>query len=303
MIPIFPNFKKINIHDKNVIEALIDHSKPYSTLNFTNLWTWDTRNTRMASVLNDNLVLLLTDYDTNEPYFVFCGTHKPAHTAKELLVFAKQHGISQSLRFIPEETALALNKNDFHIVKDTDSSDYIFSTAKLSTSQGASLKSKRILSKRFFRENPSAIFEVRSLDDQTLQSHIQAVVSKWEQNKQNNKKDYNLQHEEVALFRLLKIVNIHNIILSSVSINGAMIGFSIDEILPQKYAMAHFIKADTKYKGIYEFLNERTAGYFNTNEIEYWNWQQDLGIPGLKKVKSSYKPIHMLNKFNVSLNK
>ena len=81
-----------------------------------------------------------------------------------------------------------------------------------------------------------------------------------------------------------------------------MIGFSIDELLPNKFVMGHFIKADVRYKGIYEFLNEKTAGYLYINNYLDWNWQQDLGITGLRKLKKSYQPLKMFKKFKVTSN-
>ena len=39
--------------------------------------------------------------------------------------------------------------------------------------------------------------------------------------------------------------------------------------------------------------------YRAANGVEFWNWQQDLNIPGLRKLKMSYKPIGFLKKFFV----
>ncbi len=302
MIPNFPNFKKIDIHDRPAIEAVIDHRSPYSTFNFTNIWAWDIKYTRLVSKLNNNLVFLLTDYSSGVPFLTFHGVHRPTHTVKELLSFAKKHNLLETLRFIGEETIDKLQNDTILIEEDPDNYDYIFSTEKIAFSHGPSMKQKRSLSRRFIRENPDAVFEVNILDTQAEKNRVIDVLNQWKENKRIGFKDYDIAHEEIALSRLLQNSTHDRLILSTVVIGKTMIGFSIDELLPNKFVMGHFIKADVRYKGIYEFLNEKTAGYLYINNYLYWNWQQDLGITGLRKLKKSYQPLKMFKKFKVTSN-
>lgn len=301
MIPQFPKFKKLNIEDRNIIESCIDHRRPYSTFNFTNAWAWDTRYTRMVSKLNDNLVFLFTDYVSNVPFLTFHGIHKPMHTANQLLYFAKEHNLLETLKFIGNEVVSKLKNSEFIVEEDPNNFDYIFSTENIAFPNDSLMKAKRVLSRRFARENPNAVFEVNILDTQAEKNKIIDVLNRWKNNKRNNLKDFDIVHEEIALTRLLKHANHNTIILSTVVADNSMLGFSIDELLQHKYVMAHFIKGDVQYKGIYEFLNQKTAGYLYMNGYLYWNWQQDLGISGLRKLKKSYQPIDMFKKFNVKM--
>ena len=81
-----------------------------------------------------------------------------------------------------------------------------------------------------------------------------------------------------------------------------MIGFSIDELLPNQYAISHFFKADSSYRGVYDFLNEKVAENLSNRGIALWNWEQDLGIESLKISKTGYRPVDFLKKYTVSLN-
>ena len=45
---------------------------------------------------------------------------------------------------------------------------------------------------------------------------------------------------------------------------------------------------------------EKTAQYFESIKIKFWNWQQDLGISGLRNLKLSYRPVYILKKYEVS---
>jgi uncharacterized protein len=300
MIPEFPFFKKLALGDKDTVESFAHQYPSYSTFNFTNIWSWDTKDTRMVTMLNKNLVFMFTDYDTDKSFLTYLGKHKPSHTVSELITYAKANDINPTLRFIPEFVAKDLNTEKFSIELDTDNSDYIFSTKRIADSAGNSFKSKRILIREFLRKFPNALFEVNILDTNLEKKQVFNLLDKWKQNKSNSGKEYNVSHEEIAISRLLDTTDNNNVLFSSVSIEGVVVGFSIDEVLPNKTAMAHFVKADVGYKGIYEYLNEKTAGYLALNGIHSWNWQQDLGLVGLRKVKISYRPITMLHKYKVS---
>lgn len=301
MIPTFPDFKKIEIGDKKGIESFTHRYHPYSDFNFTNLWAWDTHSRRRISKLNGNLVVLFTDYITGEPSLSFLGTHKCDDTAHQLLQFARTSKLSPVLRYITEESIKEMRSTDLHIVDDKHNFDYIFSVSQLAHPQGSKLKEKRYLAKRFVREYPEASFELRGINEKSAQGHIISVLRRWEKQKKLNRKEYDIEHEEKAIRRILSTPHDHKLVLSCVILDDVMLGFSIDEILPNKYAISHFIKADVSFKGIYEFLNERVAQYLLTHHVELWNWEQDLNIEGLQRLKTGYRPVHFLKKYRVSL--
>ncbi len=301
MIPKFPKFKKICLGDRSIIGSYLDNRRPYSTFNFTNLWAWNIRAERMVSDLYGNLVVLFAEYETSKPFYSFYGTNEPEGTARELLNFSEMNGGPPVLRFITEETVRTLNTPSLCIEKDRDNFDYIFSTSKIAQSNGRAYKSKRMWAKTFVREHPHAAFELRDLTNPDTQEQLAAVVKRWEQNKKLHGKAYNLKHEKIALDRLLATAGDHDLVLSCVTLQDKIIAFSIDEILQNKHAMAHFIKADISFRGVFEFINEKVAQYLVDRDVEFWNWQQDLSIEGLRGLKTSYRPIHFLEKFKVSL--
>ncbi len=82
MIPQFPDFKHVEVDDREAVEAHTHRYEPYSDFNFTSLWAWDTSGERMISELNGNLVVRFTDYSTHEPFLSFLGDSQTEHTAK-----------------------------------------------------------------------------------------------------------------------------------------------------------------------------------------------------------------------------
>lgn len=300
MLPSFPDFKNLQLNDRPHVEAFTRKHRPYSDFNFTNLWTWDFEGTRKVCELNGNLAILFTDYRTAEPSLSFLGDNKAGETSLALLNFAKDNGINPILKFIPEETALQVNHSELTVTEDPHNFDYIFSTSDIAYPLHKKLKSKRQLAHRFITDNPQAKFESRDLADTSIHSHILDMLYRWEQNKLLQNKVCELAYEEIAIQRLLSTAKDHSLILSCAFLDNKMIAFSIDELLPGNFALSHFIKGDINYRGIYEYVNQQVADLLLEHNRDHWNWEQDLNLDGLRKLKESYRPAYFLKKYTIS---
>ena len=300
MIPKFPNFKKLELSDKRSIESFVSKFPPYSAFNFTNLWAWDMWSDRQVAKLNGNLVIRFTDYETKEPFLSFLGTNKCENTVQTLLSFARNAKICPKLRFIPEESIDQLKDSNFRIKEDRNNFDYIFSPLKLAELRGNKFKELRYLARKFSQQYPDAIFQIKNLNDLSIQKKIYLTVRQWERRKKAQNKKYDLKFEEKALRRLLKDCMQRKLVFSGIFLHDKMLGFSIDEVLPGKNVIAHFIKADNSFRGVYEFFNRELARYLTAIDVEAWNWQQDLAIKSLRETKLGYRPIAFLKRYTIS---
>ncbi len=302
MIPTFPSFKKVAIEDKEAIESHTHKYVPYSDFNFTSLLAWDTNGERMVSELNGNLVVLFTDYETYAPSLSFLGTNQTKETAKQLLQFTEALGIPPVLQYIGEDTVKSMKDVSFEVIEDIDNFDYIYSVSELAELQGSKFKSKRRQANEFFSTYPEAIYKIMPLTNTEAQEQIISVLRRWEEKKIIDKKVYDLKHEEIAIKRLLEHADKQTVMLSCVYVHNTLIGFSIDELMPFRYALSHFFKADNSYEGIFDYLNQSVAQHLLTQDIALWNMEQDLGIENLRKSKLSYRPVSFLKKYKVSIN-
>lgn len=300
MIPQFPEFKIVEVGDRELVEAHTHKYPPYSDFNFTSLWAWDTSNERMISELNGNLVVRFTDYKTNELFLSFLGSNETENTARTLLEYCKEQGLPEVLKLMPEVSIQGISSSVFRIEEDRDNFDYLYSISELATLQGRKFKERRHLVARFLRQYPTTYVEIGDLGDAKVQEQIVSVLRSWENNKKSEDKEYELQHEEASINRLFQTAHAHKLIVTGVFLGDSMIGFSIDEILPNQYGIEHFSKADSAHKGIYDFLNEKVAQHLEENDIALWNWEQDLGVENMRRSKMSYRPQSFLKKFTIS---
>jgi len=302
MIPQFPEFKKVEVGDRKLVEAHTHKHPPYSDFNFTSLWAWDTSNERMISELNGNLVVRFTDYATNEPFLSFLGSSEIVHSARTLLEYCKEHGLPEVLKLMPEISIEGLDAKVFLVEEDRNNFDYIYSIPELSTLAGGKFKGRRNFVNRFIHEHVTAHAEIVDLaNNPDVQEKILATLDSWEKNKQSQGKEYELEHEKAAIKRIFETAHLHELIVTAVFEDNTMLAFSIDEVLPNQFCIGHFWKADSSCTGIYDFLIQKKAQHFETLGLAFLNYEQDLGVEGLRQSKMDYRPVDFLKKYVVSL--
>lgn len=79
-----------------------------------------------------------------------------------------------------------------------------------------------------------------------------------------------------------------------------MTAFSVGEPLCDKMAVIHLEHADTNYNGSFAIMNQQ----FLENEwqsFEYVNREEDMGIPGMRRAKESYRPVFQVKKYVATL--
>ena len=107
-----------------------------------------------------------------------------------------------------------------------------------------------------------------------------------------------LASEDEAIKEVLNLMDRLPIFGGTILIDGKIEAFTLAEKLNNEIAVIHFEKANPKFDGLYQLINQ----WFCQNELgeyKYVNREQDLGIDGLRKAKQSYHPHHMVNKYVV----
>jgi hypothetical protein len=61
----------------------------------------------------------------------------------------------------------------------------------------------------------------------------------------------------------------------------------------------HFEKANDRYKGVYQYINQEFAKTL-PNYFKLVNREQDLGDEGLRQAKMTYRPSSFVKKYRVT---
>lgn len=300
MLPQFPLFKKIELTDRADVEAHTNLYEPYSDFNFTCLWAWDTREERMISELNGNLVVKFTDYHTHNPFVSFLGSNDCEDTARMLTDYCEANDLPTTLRLMPDVSIQGLDPAKFIIEESRGDFDYILSAQKLTLLAGKEFQDKRKKRNRFWRENLSARHEQIQLSDSVVQTKIFELIKVWKNHKIVMKKNYELAHEMAAIKRLFNSDYLDSLFGFGIFLGDVMLGYYIGEKTISGWSMDHFAKSTISYKGINEALIQGYAKYLNSLQIKYMNVESDLDFEELRRSKTSWRPVKFLKRYNVT---
>lgn len=293
-IPTFPNFEKICLDFYDEFLCFTKQFKAYSDFNFISMYCWNVDNSVELSKLYNNIVIKLPDYITGEQVYSILGIDKIDRSINELLE------TTPTLKLVPEIVIRHLNNNrQLLIHEDPDNYDYIYSLDKLSSLNGREYRSKRKRLNRLNKELGNMItFEDYRTNLCIEENRIMAVFEKWA--KQNHKKTHEVEFEKCALKNIISLSEKSmNIILTIMKFKDIDIGFSINEFgIPT--STCHFQKTTNMFENIDILLTNYISTMLLDLKSSYVNWEQDLGIEGLRYFKKSYNPISKLKKYTIS---
>ena len=81
--------------------------------------------------------------------------------------------------------------------------------------------------------------------------------------------------------------------------NDRIEAFALGEPLGPETAVIHIEKANPDIPGLYSVINQLFLKHA-WSDMTYINREQDLGVEGLRKAKTSYYPHHMVNKYTIT---
>lgn len=292
----FPRFERLSIKHGLLIRSLAANYPSYSEFNFTNLFAWNTDGLVGVSHLNKGLVLLLKNHITNTKFYTFISAQDADSVAKKLIAKSPDG----CLRLVPQIVSDNLSKSDFIIEEDRDNFDYMLSASYHAKLIGHQNEQRRYLIKKFLQENDSKL-AVKNLDltDNLSRSDIRYCMSQWIF--KSGKDSLMNEIESIAIGRVLDAADQLPVQGLGFYVDGRLSAFSILEKTHDSTGIVHFEKCDISYKGLAQYVRKSVAEEFLANGVRYINYEQDLGIEGLRKAKSMLHPDSFLKKYTVRL--
>ncbi|MCC6944479.1 MAG: GNAT family N-acetyltransferase [Thermomicrobiales bacterium] len=302
MLPEFPWFKPIDLSDRPAVEAMIAGYPPFADFNFVELWCWNRGQHGGIAALDGNLVVRWEDVITGELFLSFIGTNKVERTAEKLIAYAKERGIEPRLQAVP---GVVVDSgpgfgNSLVVEEDVHNSDYLLSVSDWVAMSGSRFKNKRNAIHRLERHHHPRL-ERLDLSDASIRKEIMALCQTWAD--QRNRTAAETEAEFAAIENLLDLaqeLELDRLVVLGAYTGDQLIGFSINEILPDDYALGHFAKADYRFEGVYPYMLSGLARILQDAGVRYLNIEADLGDPGLAISKKLCSPAGRLRKFVIA---
>lgn len=298
MIPLFPDFKKLELSDEPDVTVALAHNPVSSDHHFTGIFTYNINSDVSVSMLNGNLVYISRDYLTGEDLITYNGNNRPLETITTLLDYAAGLGLNR-LSLVPEYNIASMRtelRKLFRIKLDRPNFDYIVKlTTMFSLCEKMETKMKKDITS-LINSVPTMIAKNIDIGEVDIQSAIFRVFDVWQQGK--NLKDDEVRIEKEALLRVCKFSKHFDLFTMGIYIGKELVGFTINEYCHNSLYIGHFGKADKGYRGIYQLMELVTAHFAYNKGYRYLNMEQDLGIEELRRAKMIWKP-KFLKKYTV----
>ena len=301
MLPNFPEFKKLELSDRTDVERTTSKYPPYADFNFEIMWSWDINGTVELSLLNGNLVFFNKNIFDNRLACSYLGDNRVNETLDQLFHFCKEKGFgSLHLSLVPEVSLSEINFDKYFIEIDLSACDYVYDIDRLAYLTGAEYSQKRTRLNSFTRNYPNVSVEMLNLSNPHERDEVLSLTNLWESRKHETEhKHHASPDKEISAMHRFIQSGFSNVMSVGVYEEKRLIGYSIFSLRKDSYAISQFVKADTLYKGVYEYIMRESAILLNGLGYKFMNFQDDMGLPGLRQAKNSFRPVKFLRKYNI----
>jgi hypothetical protein len=305
--PKFPKFHKLTIEDKDT------YLPYYSLLNepccdfcFDDMMMWlDFNDDLEVSDLNGNLVIRFTNtLDNDTLYYSLLGEFELQSTLDELFGYMKVHTQVSKLTYIPEqvgEAIQALRHPNFVVSEDTKNNDYVYNVRHLLNLEGKPYENLRRRINHFKRENDD--IQVREFDLNSAEDHevINSHIEKWASDEQTSHNDPD-RLEVKIISKHLQLAKYLSVRAYGLYANGVLVNINVFNLPPHKgWVIFNHIKCDYTYGDVYGYSFYSLFLIAESLGIKYVNFEQDLDIEGLRRIKTFFRPEKLLRRYTVSL--
>ncbi len=295
-IPEYPYFVPISFDMKNEIDFYLQKLPDgISELTFLNLYLF--RETYKYKIAKTDKLLIVTGEYKKQPFFITpCCVVNTEITRQLLHRYKNWMIVSQSFLDNNKEVFELPYFRALKTEEDRDNFDYIYLRKDL-----AELAGKRFHKKKTHINKFESSYTDISIKPLTLENKNDAekVLELWavsHPDKSPENSDYCAALDALSILAQSAMIGI------VVYIGGKPVAWTLAEITQNnKTAVILFEKADTSYKGCFQYINYAFARYL-PDYIEFINREQDLGDEGLRQAKMTYNPVTFVKKYKITEN-
>ncbi len=297
------NAKPIEINDKPLFDAYFKKFPPeISEFTFTNLFIWRKHYDFLFTELNDHLIIFSTNFfkkykqsilDSPETIFLLPPVGK---NPSEIIIELLNSFNSMEVHRVPENITEKIREKNFQndlnieILEDRSNWDYVYEKEAIMNLSGNKHRQNRRWLKKFL-ESYNYDFNLLSEDwiEKCKELQLEWCLQK------GCYEDESLIEEQKAINYALDNFNQLDFMGGILCIDNESVAYTFGEMLNSNTLVIHIEKAHTQFEGSYQAINNLFLKNCNVS-TKFVNREQDLGIPGLRKAKESYKTLYMVKK-------
>lgn len=284
MLPIYPETTSLTLAHRPLLHPLFQQLRDgISEFTFANIYLFrQSHGYRLSQCVDGTIVILGRDKDT--PFFIL-PFGLPEQPLLERLFH--DHGL---MKCVSKDQAARLAAMNYTVIEDRDNFDYLYRRQALAELGGRNYHKKRNLIKAFVNSHAYRALPLR----EEFRSDALRVLDDWRaENDQAG--DYEAAREGLEKSEELQLCG------GIYYVEERPVAYVLgEELAGVATYLIHFEKAVAGYKGLYQFINQSFASVL-PEDYETINREQDMGDPGLRHAKLSYRPSGFIEKFKVAL--
>ncbi len=254
-----------------------------SELTFANIYLFRHVHRYRIAQLDGDLLLIVGE--DAEPFFILPFGLPPRETLDELF---ERYRVAKCCSLSQAEQLAGMG---YRVWEDRDNFDYLYRREDLASLSGRKFHRKKNLVNLFLRNN---ICTAKPLIPEYVEDALR-ILDAWRQ-QQETAGDYDAAREALEKMEQLQLCG------GIFYVNDEPAAYSLGEELARgRMWVTHFEKAidDQRYKGIYQYVNQAFVSIL-PEKYELINREQDLGDPGLRQAKESYRPTGFVEKYRAA---
>lgn len=290
-------FQKITMNDRAYITGLLyDSDNLCCEFSFANHILWDSEGALRFAVAEDTLVYRMENRESVR-YFIpsFRGR------CRELLRFLDRDADGRPYQLgcmtasMRDELLACTEEGAYAISSNRDNCDYIYSVDALAELRGKKLQKKKNHLNQFLRNYEDHSYE--ELTPANLEECRQMKALWFAHREAAGMSSDSLRYESSIIDLALDRYTEFEFEGGLVRVNGEVKAFTIGERLGRNAFVTHFEKGMEDIIGIYAFMNQQFAANTLQGKYRFVNREEDLGLPGLRQAKLSYRPEMLYEKY------
>ena len=288
------DFKRIALEDKPVFDKHYAKYPPVHSDNlFTTMISWMEYSNYHYAVVDENIIIM-TELDNKIRLRPPLGKQN-VDLLKQVLTLAVREGSEKPFGVVDTKMKEWISKEfpRLKFFEHRDYFDYVYLASDLANLPGTNYaKIRNRLNK--FKKNYKYTTEIISEENM---DEVNEFLKRWCLWK-DCESDIVLENERKAI--VYSMAHFFDLGLSGlvIRINGNIEALAVYEKMNPDTAVVHYEKGSPYFDGIYKAINMETAKILQKDFL-FINREEDMGIPGLRQAKLSYRPHHMVKVFHV----
>lgn len=290
-------FKKISLEEKELFDTYFKKLQSRScNASFANVYLWSRYYRVEYAIILDMLVF--THHGNDGAYSFPIGDGDVKKVIDFLMEDCKENNVPFRLYSVTKEQFEQLEElypGKFEIEYNRDDADYVYEVSKMIALKGKNYRAKRNHINRF-KENNEWVYE--EITEENLIECLE-MANQWRVENECDK-DPDKSAEMCVTLRALRERDQIGLIGGLIRANGKVVAITLGEPLTEDTFVIHIEKAFAGVQGAYPMINREFLEHY-VKDFTYVNREEDVGAPGLRKAKMSYRPVFFVERGNVKL--